>query len=238
MVGRARELKDALIAVGFPMQNIREFYNGRATSHNLTAALRDFLRGGGRIKDADRLFFYFGGHGAGDSGSGYLVTHDFDLKEPLLTSFLMSDIVGSHFRYVAAHHFLVALDSFSAGLAVPGTQNLGGLSNAGELVEFHKLAVIRADTEPEARNLIVAGTGDQKALSETEGVFTKALINGLRGGADFNRDGLIQYDEMIIYLRDKVIPAAAMKGIRQEPKGFLADIYGSGKVLFVLPANN
>ncbi|MHC2289879.1 caspase family protein [Bradyrhizobium barranii] len=199
-------------------------------------ALRSFWRGGGSIKNVDRLVFYFGGHGSGDGTNGYLVTHDFKPEEPLFTSFLMSDIVGRHFEYVAAHHFLVALDSCSAGLAVPGSRSLAADSQPVNLAEFRKLAMIRADTLPKARNLIVAGTGDQRALWDTGGVFTKALIDGLRGAADSNKDGLVQYDELTWYIRQRVIPEAAMKGVKQEPKEWRATYFGEGKVLFINPS--
>ncbi len=58
-------------------------------------------------------------------GRGYLVTYDYDPQRPTTTSFLMSDIVGRHFPHVEARHMLVALDSCSSGLAIPGFQTLG-----------------------------------------------------------------------------------------------------------------
>lgn len=235
MVSRAKELREALIAVGFPPANIRTYYDDEATSTNLNNALKEFWRGGGRVKQADRLFFYFGGHGAEDDGKGYLVTFDFNLTEPLFTSFLMSDIVDRHFQYLNAHHVLVALDSCSAGLAVPGSRSLTAGVDDSQLANFRKLALIRADTEPKARNLIVAGTGDQRALWDTGGIFTKALIDGLRGAADRNGDGLVQFDELTSYLRQRVIPEAALRRVRQEPKEFRATYFGDGKVLFLLP---
>jgi hypothetical protein len=42
-----------------------------------------------------------------------------------------------------------------------------------------------------ARNLLLnlAGTGDQSALWVNGGIFTKVLVAGLVGNADFNYDG-------------------------------------------------
>jgi len=235
MVDRAKELRNILITVGFPEQNITFLPNEKATSTNLNNALFDFWTGGGRIKDADRVFFYFGGHGAGDNGAGYLITFDFDPDQYLRTTFLMSDVVDRHFKYINADHVLVAIDSCSSGLAVPGSRALTGEVEDPRLAEFRKLALIRADRESRARNLIVAGTGDQKALWDTGGIFTRALIDGLRGKADRNKDGVVQYDELTSYLRERVIVEAAFKQVRQEPTEFRATHYGNGKVLFVLP---
>jgi tetratricopeptide (TPR) repeat protein len=234
MVKRAQELAEVLVGLGFPERNIKTFYNSEATSENLNAALKGFWKGGAQ-EQADRLFFYFGGHGAGDDGKGYLITYDFKPSEPTLTSFLMSDIVNRHFDYVSAHHVVVVLDSCSSGLAIPGSRSLGQEIEDRKLAEFRKLAIIRADTEPKARNMIVAGTGDQKALWDTGGIFTRALIDGLRGAADRNGDGVVQFDELTSYVRQRVIAEAAAKQVRQEPEEFRATYLGEGKVLFLLP---
>jgi tetratricopeptide (TPR) repeat protein len=234
MVRRAQELAEVLVGLGFPEKNIKTFYNGQATSENLNAALRKFWKGGPE-EGADRLLFYFGGHGAGEDGRGYLITYDFKPSEPTLTSFLMSDIVNRHFDYVNAHHVLVVLDSCSSGLAIPGARSLGQQIDDQKLAEFRTLANIRADTQPKARNMIVAGTGDQKALWDTGGIFTRALIDGLRGAADWNGDGVVQFDELASYVRQRVIAEAAAKKVRQEPEEFRATYLGEGKVLFLLP---
>jgi hypothetical protein len=231
---RAEELRSVLGDLGFPDANIATFYDDQATAKNIDDALGEFWQGG-RFADADRLVFYFGGHGDGSAGSGYLVPYDIDRNRPTRTGFLMSDFVGRHFPNILAHHVLVALDACGSGLAIPGTHTLAGNVDERRLVRLATLATIRGDTEDAARNLLVAGTGEQRALWETGGIFTQALIEGLRGNADIIKDGVIQFDELSLFVDRKVRARAAAIGVRQDPGSFMADRFGRGKILFMLP---
>ena len=117
MVEHAKQLAIALQYMGFPKENILELYNEDATSKAITDALTRFWEGGDN-SSADRLFFYFGGHGDTFGQSAGLITYDFEPKRPTLTSLLMRDITGRQFENVSAHYFLVAIDSCQAGLAL------------------------------------------------------------------------------------------------------------------------
>jgi hypothetical protein len=152
MIARSEQLRATLVKVGFPPANIVTLYDQNATSDRLSQELQRFWEGGDRAT-ADRLFFYFGGHGAGTEGQGYLITYDFQAQRPSLTSFLMSDIVSRHFPNVRAHHMLVALDACSAGLAIPGLRNLGN-SEEQRVRGFRSLALIVGDTKDAARNIL------------------------------------------------------------------------------------
>lgn len=230
MRDRAEELRTTLISVGFPEANITSLYDGEATRGAIEGALSEFWQGG-RFADADRVLFYFGGHGASDPNGGYLVTYDLDPRRPTATGFLMSDFNGRQFPFIKAKHVLVALDSCSSGLAVP--EMLDGPPTREQLAEFGKLASIRSNTEERARNMLVAGTGDQKALTETGGVFTKALIKGLRKEADLIEDGVILFDELALYVNGEVRTTAAQVGVRQDPRAFVANRFGGGKMVFL-----
>ena len=236
MVDRAEELADLLLEQGFPESNIIRLFNAEATSQNIEESVRVILEGRSN-SGADRLFFYFGGHGDGDAeqGFGYLITYDFDPSRPTQSGFLMSDFVGRHFRYSDSHHFLVALDSCGSGLAIPGRTYLSGNTDEQKLRRFATFAAIRGDVEPRARNILAAGTGEQRALWETGGVFTKALIRGLRGDADIVPDGVVQFDELALYLDREVTMEANRVGVRQDPYSFSASAFGDGKTLFLLP---
>ncbi|HEX5757789.1 MAG TPA: caspase family protein [Thermoanaerobaculia bacterium] len=233
MVDRAEELRRVLERLGFPRQHIFTLYNEKATSVNIEATLKEFWAGG-KYANANRLLFYFGGHGDGTSGGGFLVTYDFEPSRPTATSFLMSDIPHRHFQQVRAHHFLVALDSCSAGLAVPGFTTLGSSGYGGDVVSCKKQSILRADTESPARNLLVAGTGEQRALSENGGIFTRALVTGLQGAADFSRDGIIQLEELSLFVRNEVVAQASLSRVRQEPFLYEASELGHGRMLFLL----
>jgi uncharacterized caspase-like protein len=246
MVKRGEELRATLENLGFARQRIVTLYNENATAAAIEDVLRSFWPGGSRA-DADRVFVYFGGHGdaverssraptgatSSDTSTqltGYLVTYDFDNSRPTLSSLLMRDLTGRHAENVAAHHMLVAIDACHSGLALYKTL---GDKSARDLTEFSTLSVIRSDTDSPARNVLVAGRENQKALWDDGGIFTKALIAGLSGVADFNRDGLVQFTELATHVKNEVARRAAEKGVKQQAMDYRLDAFGEGSVLFL-----
>ena len=192
LVAGADALAIQLESLGFPRSNIIRLNNEAATSKSIDETLQTFWVGGSRA-NADRVLFYFGGHGdsfsapvqpsadpSGRSGTGVLITYDFDPKRPTLTGMLMKDLTGRQAENVAAHHMLIALDACNSGLAV--YEKLEGPKSAGAS-EFRPLSIIRNDTAPAARNILVAGKENQGALWNDGGVFTQA-DQGSSGGAD------------------------------------------------------
>lgn len=234
MVTRANELKKTLIATGFPEANIITLYDDQATRPALEDALGEFWEGG-KHADADRLLFYFGGHGSGTAGGGFLVTYDIDPKRQTRTGFLMSKFLSEQFPNLKPRQVLVALDSCSSGLALAGTKTLDGGASQQDLERFATMAAIRADAYESARNILVAGTGEQKAMWETGGIFTQALIEGISGRADYVQDGVVQFDELSMFIDRQVTAKAAAVGVRQDPRPFVATGFGPGKVLFMTP---
>lgn len=237
MVARAEQLKTELIKTGFPEANIITLYDEKATSTALDDALGEFHEGG-RHAGVERLFFYFGGHGGGAAKSGYLVTYDFDKTRPTRKGFMMSRFVSEHFPNIKAKHILVTLDACSSGLAVPGMDALASTPATTDAERFATLATIRAETKENARNMLVASTGEQPARVEAGGIFTRALIEGLEGKADVIKDGVIQFTELRLYVERRVRAWAAELGVSQEPRSFEATREGNGKVLFMLPSRS
>ena len=114
MVARAEELVDVLVSLGFPKENVIWLPNEKARTRNINDALEGFWDGGPHA-GADRLIFYFGGHGASRDRKGYLVTHDMKDSQPTLTGVPMSDFSGRHFPNINANQFLVLLDFAALG---------------------------------------------------------------------------------------------------------------------------
>jgi len=246
MVQRAEELKTTLKSLGFDESRVVTRYNERATSTEIEEVLRSFWPGGSR-SDADRVLFYFGGHGdavgrasksptgvqstdASTQLTGFLVTYDFDKSRPTLTSLLMKDLTGRHAENIRAHHMLVALDACHSGLAL---YKVLGDDTAKDLETFKALSVIRNETDSPARNVLVAGRENQSAVWNDGGIFTRALIGGLSGSADSNRDGLIQFTELATYVKNEVAEKAAAKGVKQQAMDYRLDAFGEGSVLFL-----
>lgn len=232
MVDHAIQLTYALQQLGFPPDNITTLYNSQATSKAIDDALRLFWKGG-EHESADRVFFYFGGHGASIGTTGYLVTYDHDRSKPTLTGFLMKDLTGRHSENIAARHVLFALDSCEAGLAVYQALE-DDIVRLDQLREFRFLSLIRNDMASPARNILLAGTGDQNALWTNGGVFTKALVRALSGEADHNEDGLLQFKEIAMVVKNEVAYEAARSGVVQNVGDYKLSHYGSGEIMFLL----
>lgn len=230
MVDGARKLVDALEKQGFPRENITTLFDAAATSDAVEAALREFWPGG-KYADTDRLIIYFGGHGDVYDGQPFMVTYDFDRARPTATTFQMNDLAERQARNLQPRHVLFALDACHSGLSTRLGESQ--LQEEARLRAFQRLAIIRRDTEGKARNLLVAGTGDQRALYKNGGIFTTALVAGLKGDADLNGDGVIQFEELLFSVRNRVSSEAATTGVRQDPDGRILDLYGTGRMLFV-----
>ena len=231
MVQHAEELRKLLETLGFPPENIITLYNQKASLAAIEETLGSFWEGGPRA-EADRLFVYFGGHGdVTKKKTGYLVTYDHQVERPTRTNLLMRDLTDRQFHNLDIHHVLVAVDACSSGLALPSALN--GDLDEETLRRFRKLSIIRADTSSPARNILVAGTRFQEALWENGGIFTKALVQGLRGPADMNKDGIVQFNELALYVRNRVTTKADMTGTKQVPQHYHADYFGSGNFLFI-----
>jgi Caspase domain len=230
MLSNAEALKDTLIKQGFESDHIFTLFDEEATSENIEMLLTEFWTGG-KYADASRLVVYLGGHGGVDDGNGFFVTYDYDPSRPSTHSILMSDFVGRQFSQIKAHHVFVAIDACNAGLAIPGAKTQGGSTDAEK---FAVLANIRAAVSDPARDLLVAGTSDQSAVEEekTGGLFTEALLDGLKGAADKSKTGVINFTELGDYVRSMVIARAAEYGVKQEPVPFPATRFGNGQVLF------
>ena len=244
LVAQAKKFAGMLLHLGFPAENITTLFDADATSVRLEQELRRFWPGGDRA-DADRLLFYFGGHGDHvdipnyltfvkdqQTKRGLLVTHDHDPKRPLATSFLLDDIIQRHFAFLAPRHVLFLIDSCSSGLALPRMAD-GSDTTVESVMRYQQLALLDSELKGHARNLLVASSGDAKALYQNGGLFTKVLIEAIETRtADLNRDGLIQFDELNLHVSNLVKVRSKELGLEQSPSPFRV----GSNFIFVLPA--
>lgn len=243
MVERAGEFKDLLISYGDPEENIVELYDYNATKSNIEDELAKFWFG--REKSgADRLIFYYGGHGANVHDNGILVSSGYSSADPLVTGFLMSRLVSNHFQLLDVHHALFLVDSCSSGLAVNGVRSLGVERDLGREIEekkadFSGRILIESNYSNPGRQLFVASTGAEDALWQNGGIFTRSLIEQLRyddgpAKADLDRNGVVQFDELTLAVTNEVKIHANLTGYKQEPSFFDQPLlHGRGKSIFV-----
>jgi hypothetical protein len=235
MVKKANELVATLTQLGFDKADIITLFNEQASSSAIEAELKNFWEGGKYAK-TDRLLFYFGGHGVVRDGKGLLATYDYQPNQVTLTTFHLADLTGRHSALIAAHHMLSLLDACYSGLATPFGLDEGARPPQQKTeADFGVLTLIEGDVSRKARNLLLAGTDDDRALYINGGIFTEALIKALGGSADRDRNGIIQFDELTLEVSNQVQIRARQTGVIQTPSSQVLDVYGKGKVLFLLP---
>ena len=189
---------------GVARPNVRFLLNEQATATNVREALTDFLKS---AIEEDHVFIYFAGHGAPDPDRPkilYLLTHDSDLNRLASTSVKMQEIQDALRDYVTARTVLVFADACHSR-GVTGALATRALASP-ELVNEYlaELARARAST-------MTFSAGDINQLSQEDrrwggghGVFTYYLLEGLKGKADLNADGLVRLGELTQYVSDNV----------------------------------
>lgn len=221
-VSDAYAVRDKLITLGFPEENIILLLNEKATKFEIERILGDELRR--KLDGEDRVFIYFAGHGASekDPDEGYLVPVDGDLKNYYSTCVSMS-IVRDVSDRMEAKHIFYAIDACYSGFAVmrSGGPNLGDQSYIKNAVRFP------------VRQIVTAGrSGEQVVEIAGHGAFTKVLLMALDGQADkYSPKGILTGSEVCVFLENNV---ALETNYRQTPRfGRLAS--GEGEFLFMLP---
>lgn len=173
---------------------VRLLTDGEANKDEILDSL-DWLLKETTSKDVAMLFL--AGHGVNDrNGNYYYVPHDGD--------------PGSLRRSGVAYHDIKDALSSLAGKAVFFVDTC----HAGNVIGDKRRGTVDIDRVANdlsgAENGVVvfaSSTGRQFSLERNEwgnGAFTKALVEGLAGGADFTKDGAVTLNELDLYLSERV----------------------------------
>jgi len=191
---------------------------------------------------AGRLLFYFAGHGIaldGDDGpAGYLVPAHAGRSDR--GGFLPMRVVHGELARLPVRHALVILDCCFAG-----TFRWASLRDLeADAPKIYRERYERYLASP-AWQVLMSASSDQLALDMlandrgeaggTHSPFALALLEALAGAADYTRDNLITADELAIYVRERVAPAAEAVGRRQVPQLFPLDRHDAGQFVFQVP---
>jgi uncharacterized caspase-like protein len=201
----AQEFRDFLLSPdggSFPKENIRVLLNEDATAQNVRSALFTFLT---KAQPQDEVVLYIAGHGAPDPNDPrnlYLLTYDTKLEDMGGTAFPMWQLQDVFTRVLKAKRVVTFADTcHSYGFS--GERNRGKKSN--NLVNQY-LSRFANDSD---RAVITASDISQLSYESDKwggghGVFTYFLLKGLRGEADFNKDGTVTAGELFAYIHDNV----------------------------------
>ena len=200
--------------------------NAAATRSAITELVGDRLPG--RIAADDRVLIYFAGHGLsrgeGDSAMGYLMPVEAKRASPASTAISMAELQRWFAQYKSKHVLYVA-DACYSGLSI-GTRSVGLSPETRDYV--------RQVTQRPVRVALVAGNSGQEAHEyQGQGLFTYFLLQGLQGGADANKDGLVTTDELAAFVKPNVAQIAAQQFKAQQHPQFAR--MGEGEFLFLTP---
>lgn len=219
----ARSVAKALVPLGFPEKNITMLLNEQATRSEIERVLSSAIRRAAGPND--RLVIFFATHGVtlslpGGGEEGYLLPHDGDPDDLPFTALAMQQLKQIGQR-IAAKHILIAVDACYGGLSLLRAQ-------APSVVDRRYLELVGRSR---VMQVLTAGRRDEPVIEDRgHGVFTRALLDGLEGHADENRDGLITLSELGAWMHPRVAQASDYKQDMQ-----WGSLDGEGQFVFVLP---
>ena len=190
--------------------HLRLLTDESATVGSIRAALRHWLPQASQPNDI--VYIFFAGHGVvAEQGKGYFVAHDSDPQNLHATGLSFDEVNQALSDRVRAGLVVLLADACHAGAIgwagnpqIPSrAQNaLEAIGGDGSLLKL--LASRPAERSYEADK-----------WDGGHGVFTYALLRGLQGAADRERDGVITASELIEYV-SKLVPEQT--GALQNPR--------------------
>jgi uncharacterized caspase-like protein len=209
---------------GFKKENVLLITDKTArkpTLRDLKWALGTFLARS--AKKEDLILIFFAGHGAPevdprgaepDGLAKYLVPSDADPND-LYSTALPMDEFQTIFDRIEAERVVVFLDACYSGAA-------GGRTFASRRTRAARVDEVFLDrlTRSKGRAIITASQASEVSLEVPElghGLFTHFLVQGLRGAADLDRDGIVSLQEVYQYLEQQVSQKSRAMGGNQHP---------------------
>ncbi len=187
---------------GFPSTQIKVLLNEEATIASVRTALGTWLPRSAEPNDV--VYIFFAGHGVVEQNTdGYLLASDSDPQNLYATALPLSEldrIINERLRSRVAVVIADACHSGKIGLASRGVEEQilinrfldeVGKSGAGSF----RLLASRADER----------SYEDPRWGGGHGVFTHFLLEGLKGNADRDRDGVVRAGELLDYL-SQIVP--------------------------------
>jgi len=209
---------------GFKKENVlllTDKTERKPTLRDLKWALGTFLARS--AKKDDLIVIFFAGHGApeidprgaeSDGLAKYLVPSDADPND-LYSTALPMDEFQTIFDRIEADRVVVFLDACYSGAA-------GGRTFASRRTRAARVDEVFLDrlTRSKGRAIVTASRASEVSLEVPElghGLFTHYLVQGLRGAADLDRDGIVSLQEVYQYLEQQVTQKSRSIGGNQHP---------------------
>ena len=198
----------------FEEDHILLLKDDKATGQALREAMFVFLQ---KANYNDLVVIYFAGHGAPDPtrpDNLYLLPYDADTKQLAATGFPMWDVKTALRRQIKAERVIVIADACHSGGTKDGETNpING--------SFEDLFT------PSRRVILTAADENELSYEDAKwggghGVFTFNLVEGLKGAADIDKNGIVTFAEVSDYVAGKV--KTETNGRQSPQRGGLGDI--------------
>ena len=214
-VNDAKIFHDYLVLYNhIPAENVTLLIDQEATLTKLRSTLGTHLKS--KAGKDDMVIIFFAGHGAtekdvmspdGDGLEKYLMPYDVDPKDLYASALPMREI--SHiFNRIQSERLVFIADSCYSGASGGRTIGVSGVrANISE-------AFLDRITIGKGRVIMTASGANEVSAENDElqhGVFTYFLVEGLRGKADADKDGLISVDEVYRYVSEQVPQATGQE---------------------------
>jgi hypothetical protein len=200
-----------------PAENVTLLLDQEASLTELRSTLGTHLKS--KAGRDDMVIIFFAGHGAtekdvmspdGDGLEKYLLPYDADPKDLYATALPMGE-VSRIFNRIRSERLVFIADSCYSGASGGRTISLTGIRANISDAFLDRIATGKG-------RIILTASGANEVSAEDEklhhGVFTYFLLEGLRGKADTDKDGVITVDEAYAYV-SKQVPQAT--GQEQHP---------------------
>lgn len=201
-------------AAGFQDDHILFLKDDKATAAAMREAMFVFLQ---KADYDDLVVIYFAGHGAPDPtrpDNLYLLPYDADTKALAATGFPMWDVKTALRRQIKAERVIVIADACHSGGTKDGETNpING--SFGDLFTPSRRVILTAADDNEL-------SYEDARWGGGHGAFTYNLIEGLKGAADHDQNGIVTFLEAADYVTAKV--KADTNGRQTPQRGGLGDV--------------
>jgi uncharacterized caspase-like protein len=214
-VNDARAFYDLLVKTNqIPSANVFLMVNEQAVLKQLRSTLGTRLKN--KAGKDDMVIIYFAGHGAterdmmspdGDGLEKYLLPYDANPYDLYASALPMREIAHIFHRIRSERLIFIADACYSGASGGRTVSTSDARANISD-------AFLERITGGKGKVIITASSANEVSVEKDElrhGVFTYYMVEGLRGKADTDQNGLITIDEAYRYVSDKVTQATGQE---------------------------
>jgi len=189
-------------------ENLKKLVGPKANLAEIKRQIEEWLPS--VAQPADRVIVYFVGHGMVAGGEGYFAPYDVELDRIAQTAYPMARLGQVMADKVAAQWKMLLVDACHSGKVTADSTREGIYNQVSKLPK--RFLTLTSSTEQES-------SYEDPNLGTGFGLFTYYLIRGWEGNADVDpRDGIVNADELVDYVRSQVRNHARRKGVYQTPR--------------------